>query len=330
MSNIDTVTQAEAMLVLYGVQMPIKAIEKYQNCLSAQIFTINQTKLMKRLFGEFDEAIDIHHSAMFKTWEEALNCQSMLSANDYWVDSVQAHKTDQFLVEFHHQVSKLDEHLIARHVAWVVSLISDLNGQYCHWDIDIDPASKTIVPSPTKHVKPITGVPWHSFDASISDEYPDGVADLYRPKDDLYYKADEQTGLSYSILESDDVSQMMKKLRGGEGRIPMERFHHFEEQHVDEVCEILNHRLYTGDQKENYFSDVALSQFRMGRIDVATELAIHALALEEDLVGMAEDADDDAVAEVPFAKKCVKQKMRRDLDAQLPKGKKSTARKPKL
>ncbi len=68
----------------------------------------------------------------------------------------------------------------------------------------------------------------------------------------------------------------------------------------------------------------------MGRIDVATELAIHALALEEDLVGMAEDADDDAVAEVPFAKKCVKQKMRRDLDAQLPNGKKSTTRKPKL
>lgn len=329
MSNIDTVTQAEAMLVLYGVQMPIRAIEKYQNCLSAQIFTINQTKLMKRLFGGFDEAIDIHHSAMFKTEVDALNCQSMLRANDYWVDSVQAHKTDQFLVEFHHQVSKLDEHFIPRHVAWVVSLISDLDGKYCNWDIDIDPSTKTIIASPTKHDKPITGVPWHSFE-NISDDYPDGVADLFRPKDDFCYEADEQTGINYSLLESEDVAEIMKKLRGGEGRVPLDRLHHFEDHHIDEVREILSHRLYTGDQKEIYFSDVALSQFRMGRIDVATELAIHALTLEEDLVGMAEESDDDAEAEVPFAKKCVKQKMRRDLDAQLPKGKKSTTRKPKL
>lgn len=329
MSNIDTVTQAEAMLVLYGVQMPIKAIEKYQNCLSAQIFTINQTKLMKRLFGESDEAIDIHHSAMFKTEEDALNCQSMLRANDYWVDSVQAHKTDQFLVDFHHQVSKLDEHLIARHVAWVVSLISDLDGKYCNWDIDIDPSTKTIIPSPTKHDKPITGVPWHSFE-NIWEDCPDGVSDLYRPKDDLYYKADEQTGLSYSILESLDVIQIMRKLRGGEGRIPLERLHHFEDHHVDQVREILSQRMYTDHMWGVFFSDVALSQFRMGRIEVATELGIHALELEGDLVEVAEEVDEDGDAELLFAKKCVKEQLRRDLEAQLPEGKKSTKRKPKL
>ena len=147
---------------------------------------------------------------------------------------------------------------------------------------------------------------------------------------DFCYEADEQTGINYSLLESEDVAEIMQKLRGGEGRVPLERLHHFEDHHIDEVREILSHRLYTGDQKEIYFSDVALSQFRMGRIDVATELAIHALTLEEDLVGMAEESDDDAEAEVPFAKKCVKQKMRRDLDAQLPKGKKSTKRQPKL
>ncbi len=330
MSNIDMFKRAEAILVLCGVQMPTKAIAKYQNCLSAQIFTIKQTILMTRIYGEFDEAIDIHHSAMFKTKEDALNFHSMLRANDYWIDDVKTHKADQFLVEFHHQASKLDDQLIGTAVAWIVSLISDLDGQYCHWDIDIDPSSKTIVPSQTKHIKPITGVPWHSFDANIPDECPDGVADLYRPKDDLYYEADERTGISYSLLESLDVIQIMRKLRGGEGRIPLERLHHFEDHHVDQVREILSQRMYTDHMWGVFFSDVALSQFRMGRIEVATELGIHALELEGDLVEVAEEVDEDGDAELLFAKKCVKEQLRRDLEAQLPEGKKSTKRKPKL
>ena len=325
----DTVKKAEEILKQYGIHMPMKAITNYRNCLSAQIFTINQINLMNRLFGKIDVLINVHHSAIFNTEEDFEKFVAMLSATNYWVDAANKTCSDEYFVSFHHRTSGLSELVICSRVASVVSLIEDLNGTYCNWEIEIDPSTKKVMASPIKHDKPLIQVLWHSYEEPVWD-FSDVVADLYRPEPGYSYVTDERTGIHYSRLESVDVKFIMLKLRAGEGRISMARLHHFEDKHLNQVKEILSRGMYTEYLSKVCFSEVALSQFRMGRKKVAIELGVHALTKGEDLVGMAQKNDDEQESEVPFAMLCEKEKMRRELDAQLPNRQLNQKTQPKI
>jgi hypothetical protein len=325
----DTVKKAEEILKQHGVCMPTKAIAKYQNCLSAQIFTINQINLMNRLFGKIDGLIYVHHSAIFKTEDESEKFVAMLSAKNFWVDAAKKTSSHEYFVSFHHRASGFSEFVICSRVTTVVSLIEDLNGTYCNWEIEIDPSTKKVITSSTKHDKPLIYGLWHSYEEPAWD-YSEVVAELYRPEPDYSYVTDDRTGIHYSLLESMDVKFIMHRLRAGEGRISVVRLHHFEDKHLKQLKEILSRGMYTEQMSKVCFSEIALSQFRMGRKKVATELGVHALTKGEDLVGMAQKNDDEQESEVPFAMLCEKEKMRRELDAQLPNRQLNQKTQPKI
>jgi hypothetical protein len=329
MKSIDAVMKAEEMLAIYGVSTPAKAIAKYENSLSAQIFTINFVGLMQKMFGELDEAVNVRHSAKFKTSEEKARFAAMLYANDYCIDSVTVVEKEKYYVDFHHRSPKLDDILISSRVAWLVSLIEDLNGRYCNWEVDVDPVKKKIIPANARHTDNITGLLWHRYEEAIWD-YPDAVTELYTPKANFQYRTNKLTGVNYSLLDQVDVDEIMRKLRLGQGCIGLDRLHHFDDRHLSEVSEILDRRMYIYDISEIGFGYLALAQDRMGASALALELGVHSINLGEDLNGICSANDASRDLSFSFALKSHKEKLRRDLAAQLPKGKKSTARKPKL
>ncbi len=314
MSKIDIVKKAETLLNSYGIHMPNEAIARYQNCLSAQIFTLNQYKLMKRLYGDISCKVDLHHTAVFKSQASSKKFVSILFAKGYWIDSATRHSEDSCVVDFHHQLENFTEESLTLYVLEIVSLVEGLKGRYCNWDLDADLETKSVIASPVKHDKPITGIRWHCYKLDYSD-YEDECAFIYQDQANFRYAVDVECEAYYSILDAIDVDVIMNKLRAGEGRIHLFRLRHFDDRYLNEVIEILQSRMYTTQHVAGKFSDAAFIQSRMGRSQVALELGVHALALGEDLMGEAQESQ----SEVEFAMKCKSEKLRRELEAKLPK-----------
>ena len=177
--------------------MPNEAIARYQNCLSAQIFTINQFKLMQRIFGQIDHKVDLHHTAVFKDRKRGERFALMLFAKGYWIDSFTCNAPDSYVVHFHHQVEKFHEDSLTHYTLNIVNLVEELKGRYCNWEIETDPKTKSVICSPDKHDKPLTEIYWHSFQ-SYPYDYEDACSFLFQDQAGFTYKFDEKNATYYS------------------------------------------------------------------------------------------------------------------------------------
>lgn len=329
MNTVDTVERAKQMLALSDVEMPTKKIATYQNCLAAQIFTINQVNLMKRMLGEVDVTVDVYHSATFEDLHTSEQFVAMLTAHDYWVEAESVIGPDEFKVDFLHPAPKLDQFFISMKVSWIVKLVEGLYGKYGNWDIQLDPSTKKPIPSPITHQRSITGIHWHSYDETTLGSC-DEVAELFERNVEYSYRVDDQTGIRYSFLRPSDLLYIMDKLNSGKGRISMHRLHHFDDNHLKVVSEILEKKMYTDYPGKYSFADVALSQLRMGRKRLAMEFGVHSLALGEDLLKTAKFQDNEIGSHVEFAQRCIKESLYRQLNSGLPQKSTAKSRKPKL
>lgn len=154
----------------------------------------------------------------------------------------------------------------------------------------------------------VQGVQWHIYENITNRTYSKRVWDFVAtPQKGYEYQGGEDRKYDshcYSILKPEAVSDLMKKLRNGEGGIASIRLKHFSDSDIQAVKEILaGHFFIDGDcwDANNFrFTKTACTCWDFGNKEVALEVAKYAISIGEDFYSFL-NHDDEALDELRLA-----------------------------
>ena len=315
----DPIELVKAYLAAAGKEVLMKDADLFKALVKYATYNIEVVKIHKSKHPKLDVLTSMNFMAFFTSRETSEIFMAMLVNLDYGRVSCSDSSEILFRVDFEKRIDGFNLSEVNRYSLEVGEIIHRLGGVYGNWLV---PHSNGSIEAPRTHTDAVTGIKWHRYTKSY-DSYPEVAWFLYKPAHGFTYAEDEQQEEFFSKLKKRDVTALMKKLRAGEGRIPTAYLSHFEDKHIEEVKEILEHGYYT-DAECDLFTEVALKQFRMGREQLAIELALHGVLNGEGYEQFNEDAkEQDEEMGTNFARDFSRTKTYRDLQVQM--GENSTA-----
>lgn len=283
------IKQATACLAKAGYTKPAKTNPKYQAQIFRAVDSLAQLELLAGAVDDMDRQADVYHTATFINRDAATVFQFLLLSLDYVVEQHRAF-VDKHEIKFRQATCISAEEMIGQ-TARLSDVAHDLGGCYEGWEVDFYKDTRSFVPVSDSANRPVTGVNWHSFERTYAP-YPQSLSILHEPQKAYQYMQDAGNDRFFSVLNADDVSQLMSKLRKQEGCLDVFRFQHFDDRYVTELTEILQKNYYSTEKFCGDFTDLAYAADRLGNRQVAIALAFHAMSTGEDFETMADRLDE--------------------------------------
>jgi hypothetical protein len=301
----------------FGTVMPFEDAELFNALMSTANYTINMVEFLKRTDKFIAAPKEVVHSATFKDEDSAKTFEELLCAYGFWimVSGTSRDWRNPAYVDWYHLVDGINLDDMAFYSLWMALVVEQLNGDYGKWEVTFSADSVDDYRC-LQHGRCVTDIKWHRYSKTY-DKYPAIAWYLYKPVRGYTYAADEAQDEFFSIMNGNEVAKLMSKLRSCDGLIPTTYLKHFHDEQLDVVKEILSNRYYR-DVDHELLTDVALAQFRMGRKQIALELALHGVLNGEDYEMFIESAEkQDAEMGTNFARDFSRVKAYRDLQIQI-------------
>jgi len=284
------IKQATACLAKVGYTKPAKTNPKYQAQIFRAVESLAQLELLAGAVDDMDRQADVYHTATFLNRDAATVFQFLLHSLDYAVERHRAF-VDKHEIRFR-QATCLSATEMIGQTARLSDAAHDLGGRYDGWDVDFYKDTRRFFPVIDPANRPVTGINWHIFKRTYAAPYPPSLAILHEPQRAYQYMQDAGNDRFFSVLNADDVSQLMSKLRKQEGSLDVFRLQHFDDRYVTELTEILQKNYYSTVIFCGDFTDLAYAADRLGNRQVAIALAFHAMSTGEDFEKKADHLDE--------------------------------------
>lgn len=319
--------QASELLVKhsadFGAVMPLENADFFNALMSTANYTINMVEYLRRTDKFIASPKEVVHSATFKDEESANTFAELLAAYGFWI-YVSRTSNDwkkSAYISWFHIVDGINLDDMAFYSLWMTWVVEQLGGVYGKWEVTFSAITDDDYLC-LQHSRCVVDIHWHRYSKSY-DKYPAIAWYLHKPVRGYTYAVDESQEEFFSVMKKKDIAKLMSKLKSGDGKIPTTYLKHFHDKQLDVVKEILINRYYR-DEDHELLTEVALAQFRMGRKQIALELALHGVLNGEDYEMFIENAgEQDEEMGTNFARDFSRTKTYRDLQVQM--GENSTA-----
>lgn len=273
------IKQATAYLAKAGYVKPTKTNSKYQVKIFQAVDSLTQLELLAGAVNDMTGQADVYHTATFLHRGAATAFQFLLNSLDYVVEQHRAY-VDKHEIRFR-QATCLSAAEMIRQTARLSDVALDLGGSYDGWQVDFYNDTRKFVPVSDPAKRPVIGISWHCYE-KIFVPYPPSLSILYEAQRAYQYMEDAGNDRFFSVLQSEDVDQLMSKLRKKEGCVDAFKLQHFDDSYVTELTEILQNNYSSMEYFSGNFTDLAYAADRLGNRSVAIALAFHAMSIGED------------------------------------------------
>jgi hypothetical protein len=283
------IKQATADLAKAGYAKPTKTNSKYQIQIFQAVESLTQLELLAGAVNDMTGQADVYHTATFLRRGASTAFQFFLNSLDYVVEQHRAY-VDKHEIRFR-QATCLSAAEMIRQTARLSDVAHDLGGRYDGWDVDFYKKTRSFVPVSEPAKRPVIGISWHFYE-KIFIPYPPSLSILYKAKRGYQYMEDAGNERFFSVLQPEDVDQLMSMLREKKGCVDAFKLQHFDDSYVTELTEILQNNYSSMEYFSGNFTDLAYAADRLGNRSVAMALAFHAMSMGEDFGKMTDELDE--------------------------------------
>lgn len=284
------VKKATAFLERSGYMKPKQMNAKYQNLFDLAIQSLDQVEILSRHVHDMGDQADVYHTATFRELSSATNFKNFLHHMEY---TMEYHRVfiDKHEIKFRKSTCISNAEMIRQTVCFA-NVVDELNGRYDGWNVDFDLDTRRYVAVSAPQKRPVVGISWHWYEKTF-ERYLPSFSYLHEPQKSYQYMDDVSNERFFSVLQPEDVDQLMAKLRNKEGCMDIFKLPHFDDSYVNELTEILQKEYYTTEFYSDGFTDLAYASDRLGNRKVAMQLALHAMSIGEIFEEMSDDLDEE-------------------------------------